>query len=182
MHRQATDTTCGIAAALQVASKHVPSVKKYADMNAAEAALQQERVHRIASRMGMPWPRSLGTSPWAMTSLLRRATGLKYRRYAWIPGIEDLALSALKRGEDVAFFTGGGTLKVKKPWCFADVIPRHVITASIRGNQIEIFEPAEGRYWTMEWSDFVARSRSCTRERAFGNWQRVLVAVIPEGM
>ena len=108
MHRQATDTTCGIAAALQVASKHVPSVKKYADMNAAEAALQQERVHRIASRMGMPWPRSLGTSPWAMTSLLSRATGLKYRRYAWIPGIEDLALSALKRGEDVAFFTGGG--------------------------------------------------------------------------
>lgn len=180
MHKQATDTSCGIAAALQVATKHNPHVAKYARLNAAEAAAEQARVHRIASHIGLPWPKALGTSTWALTSLLESATGCKYRSYAWFEGVEELALDALETGHDVAFYTGGGTLKLKPGLCRLDAIPRHVITASMQGRKLKIFEPSTGRYWTMTWDDFLTRSRSCEREPAFGNWQRVIVAVIPK--
>ncbi|MDO5034549.1 MAG: hypothetical protein Q4E01_04090 [Actinomycetaceae bacterium] len=179
MHKQASATSCGIAAALQVAAKHHPAVAKYAELTPHEAAAEQARVHRLASRITLPWPRMFGTSPWALAKLLGTATGLKYRSHVWSTSAQEKTLRALEAGHDVAFYTGGGTLKQASLQSL-DLIPRHVITASMRGGKLQIFEPSVGRIWTMSWSDFLKRSNTLEKEPAFGYWKRVLLAVVPE--
>ncbi|MDO5049578.1 MAG: hypothetical protein Q4D87_06830 [Actinomycetaceae bacterium] len=179
MHAQTTPYSCGIAVACHVAARNQEQVAKYRDLPPEAVEKVQARVHDIASHTGLYWPQKLGTSTWALQSLLESATGVKYRRYLWIKDMYPLARAALDSGKDVVFYTGGSTLKLRGKLCHLDQIPRHVVSATGRGNLIDIFEPSKGRTWTMTWQHFLDKSTSCDKEPAFGYWPRVIMVLIP---
>lgn len=180
MHAQTTPYSCGIAVACHVAANHREQVAKYRDLPPETVTEVQARVHDIASRTGIHWPKQWGTSTWALQSLPNSATGLKYRRYLWIKDMYPMARAALDAGHDVVFYTGGGTLNLPRKLCHLDQIPRHVVSARGRGNLIDIFEPSRGRKWTMTWKRFLEKSTSCAKEPEFGFWQRVIMVLIPD--
>ena len=77
--RQTSTVTCGIAALAAVAGRC--RFPQYLEATGSEVAAKQAHLHQIASRTGLPWPRFLGTSPWALAALAGRLTGHRYSIY-----------------------------------------------------------------------------------------------------
>ncbi|MDO5728251.1 MAG: hypothetical protein Q4P71_01335 [Actinomycetaceae bacterium] len=175
-----TDTSCGIAAALAIASRHRRGMQWYTDGDPARVRQAQERLHTLAAqRMGPRWPEKYGTAPWALIHMLNTATGLRYRPYLWNADTIDHVRSALDKGDDIALYTGGNTLPAR--FARFDIVSRHVVTLRAGTDTgVIVFDPASGQDHSMTWDEFVRVSRSKDRVPAFGNWRRVTLALIPE--
>ncbi|MFT3944534.1 MAG: hypothetical protein QM705_12050 [Ancrocorticia sp.] len=78
---QSSPVTCGIAALAAVAARY--QFPNYVLAPTPEVAAIQARLHRIAARTGLPWPRCLGTSPWALAALVGKLTGERYETRVW---------------------------------------------------------------------------------------------------
>lgn len=180
MHRQMTDTSCGIAAALAIASRHRDEMQWYSSGDATRARRAQERLHALASsRMGPHWPQKYGTAPWALVHMLNTATGRRYRPHLWDRETIHRVRESLDAGDDIALYTGGNTLPSRLTQF--DIVSRHVVTLRAgKGSGVIIFDPASGIDHSMAWDEFVRASRSKDRVPAFGNWRRVTLALIPE--
>ncbi len=188
--RQTDATTCGIAAVAAVAARarrlSVPRSMSggtgeeggaglYLDAGDDRIARVQRDLHRIAARTGIPWPQSLGTSPWALATLARRATGERYRILPWIgpwAGSTSRAVDlAVEAGLDAFAYSG------------SRLIPRHVV--AILGQESEesggetyaVFEPSSGAVLRVARSAFTAGDPQA--RAALGNWRRPLLAVVP---
>lgn len=75
----------------------------------------QKDAHRLAARTGFPWPRALGTSPWALAALASRATGIRYIVRPWTSTIAARVAMSNASGHDVFIYVG------------ERIIPRHVV-------------------------------------------------------
>ena len=165
-----------MAVAWLIASRHRPHLGWYPGADPAVASRVQTRMHRRAARLGMPWPRALGTSPWALARLLSAATGTPYRIHRWNRETFGLVRRAVQAGREVALYTGGGTVKGAK-W---DHLPRHVVAVlPAPSSQMEVAEPSSGKTYPMSWQQLWEASVAGRAHPAFGNWGRVILAVVP---
>lgn len=103
----------------------------------------------------LPWPRSLGTQPWALAQEMDRRAGRPGTRY----GVTAVRPSARARAfAQLASLTAGGEsvpLYVGNRWS-----PRHVVLV-LPGDdgprdRVRIYDPANGRCYPVTADDFVA--------------------------
>ncbi|MDC4233766.1 hypothetical protein M3T53_08630 [Actinomyces sp. B33] len=172
--RQVDATTCGIAALAVVAARSEAS-PDYLGAGPESIVRHQKALHVVASRVGMPWPRSLGTSPWALARLASAATGRRYRS-----AIGRRLRAAIDRGldhGDVFVYTGGG------PQWWSRWIPRHVVAVLADGPDprdgcYDVYEPSSGLIHRVDADGFLTGAAGGRAAR--GNWRRALLVLAPE--
>lgn len=129
------------------------------DRFAAEALVTHRRVTTRAAA-GVPWPRALGTPPWAVA----RALGPHHvTRLAWPdPGARfDQTLTAVRAGHPAALYVGNR-------WC-----PRHVVLAAAapEPGTLLVYEPATGRVLPVD------RLSVVERRMGLAGWDRLWFVV-----
>jgi hypothetical protein len=90
----------------------------------------------------VPWPRALGTPPWAVAHEMERIMGVAYswRLARWRrEAAYDRVLAGLRTGLPVPLYVGSGLL------------PRHVVLAVEEGEEgsIDVYNPARGDLTTI---------------------------------
>lgn len=117
-----------------------------------------------AGRLQLPWPRALGTPPWAVAHQLS-ASGVAYvSRPAVVrrAQVVESLLPALDRGRPVALFVGNALL------------PRHVVLAvGLDGDALRVYDPAAGAV------RLVPRAAFESGDLPFGRWKRPWFVVRP---
>ena len=197
---QTSPVTCGVSALAAVASRmRYPG---YATASRARSGQVQERLHRISARTGFPWPRRLGTSPWALARLAGGLTGNRFAVSLFRPTPRRDA--GKRRGSfdgpaelDTRAFAGSGVRALLRAIetdadCFLYVggtnrasgidrwIPRHVVTvlgSESDRERAQIFEPASGRVFAVPIEDLLVPSGRPRPE--FGNWCYIQLVVAP---
>ncbi|MFC5727707.1 MULTISPECIES: hypothetical protein [Nocardioides] len=135
--RQPDGTTCGAAVALAARVLLEPGFRP------TDPAAEIEHTHRLLTssfsprqRFQLPWPRALGTPPWALANTLAVLAG---ERVATVnarprPEVGYDVLRAQLASRPVAVYLGSRWL------------PRHVVLAvSAVDGGVEVFDPASGR-------------------------------------
>lgn len=132
---------------------------------------------RIAALVGahgglqVPWPRLLGTAPWAVAREMSALSGpgLPAVGYDVHPVLGDRSrivarmASVCTAGRPVPFYVGDR-------W-----IPRHVVLAiAAAPDGLRVYNPAGGRITTVRTSDFVASALP------FGRWRKPWFVVVPD--
>ena len=171
--RQTSPVTCGIAALAAVAGRC--RFPKYLALPPLEAATVQERLHIIASRTGLPWPRALGTSPWALAALAGSLTGRHYQIHPVLRDGKAALARAVETGSDCFLYVGGNA-KAWQRW-----VPRHVVAvlgAESTLTTIWIFEPSSGDVFEVPFASLFDRGRREPRPE-FGRWWTAMLAVAP---
>ena len=167
--RQPDRRSCGAACVVVATLVTDPGTPPPADFGAAVLATH----HRLtgardaAGRRQLPWPRALGTPPWAVARALGQITGLRYRarpaRWGRTAAYDVVLLSAAH---------GPVALYVGSRW-----LPRHVTlvlgVAEGPGEGLLCYDPASGRQVTVSRADF-ARSRL-----RLGGWRVPWLVVVP---
>ena len=136
--RQPDRRSCG--ASVVVAARMLAEPSYAASMTperfADEALVAHRRItaRDLGGRFQVPWPRALGTPPWAVAGELgpRHVT-----RLAW-PGVGagfDRVSASVRAGHLAAFYVGNR-------WC-----PRHVVlaVAAPEADRLLVYEPSSGR-------------------------------------
>lgn len=169
---QTNQFTCGIAA-LAACQARVDEasggiLSNYQTFTAEQVKAVQKELHRDASWTGIPWPRFLGTSPWALAKMASRRTGVKYRLRVWSAKTAQAAVLANAHGYDVFVYVGGR------------VVPRHVVLMLAgEGAQMRIFEPGSGQVLSVPrclgWQKWTGKKP----QKHWGWWTRPLLAVVP---
>lgn len=99
-------------------------------------------------RWRVPWPRTLGTSPWAAARELEFSTGVPHRWRLLDPRHLDAEFDRLFAAAD-----RGALLYVGSRW-----MPRHVVTVlGRRGDRLVVFDPATGHVNSFGRDKFVHR-------------------------
>lgn len=205
--RQVTERTCGPAVltmlaaagdpllALWLATGRLVAAERPAELadapddvlgrlRRAPAHARFAALHRVVHRratdravVGLPWPESLGTPPWAVARSAR-FMGVRFRHAVLddtAPAALETALgrvgAALDAGIPVPLFTGGDT---SRGWAAA--VPRHVVLAvGARDGGLDVWEPARGAVVHAD----AAVLRGGRGHPAFGGWQHLAWAVLP---
>jgi len=133
--RQPDRRTCGAAVLVMARMLGEPAyarwVREAADP-AARFADEAMRTHRRTNRaagLHLPWPRALGTQPWALARELpgrQRVTWVRDRPRAW-----ERTMAAAR---PVPWYVGNGLL------------PRHVVLVTGRDSEdrVRVYEPSSG--------------------------------------
>ena len=119
----------------------------------------------LAGRLQLPWPRALGTPPWAVARHLATLSGVPHttRLTRFGPGAEvDRVGAAVGAGHPVALYVGDRWL------------PRHVVLVVDAGRGAwQVYEPASGRVLD------VALTRVASHRLALAGWDRAWFVVLP---
>lgn len=212
--RQSTQTGCGPTALLMLAATGDPALATWLEtgelpaghrppevpadavdeadtarrLRAAQDHVQAAVTHRALGPL--PWPRSLGTPPWA-AARLARFPGVRYRSVAVDDSAPQAAHvlagvhAATMAGVPVPLYTGGDLRQG-----LAAAVPRHVVLAvpppadtPHRGRDaagarvLHLFDPATGVVRQVRAADLLARTEP---HRALGGWTHVCWALLPE--
>ena len=176
--RQPDQRTCGpssvVAARMLLDRSYAEAVQDGADGRFATDVLSTHRRATsaiVAGRLQVPWPRALGTPPWAVARELSALSGpdLPARSYTWHVALLrpqaafDRVLAGVDEGRPVALYVGNA-------WA-----PRHVVLAVARAgpDALWVYDPARGS--RVE----VARAVVESRELTFGRWDRLWFDVGP---
>lgn len=144
-HVQPDRCSCGAQVVVMAAAVHDPHLVDglFADPGALRAEVLV--AHRTLTRLWgpglqLPWPRRLGTPPWAVARALTRMSGVPHRVHATLPWrrarLFQRVLATTRGGRPVALYVGSGRL------------PRHVVLAVPgpgTGNEVLVHDPATGR-------------------------------------
>lgn len=197
--RQVDARTCGIAA-LAVVAARAGAAPTYLGASRVDQEEAQLRLHVLASRTGLPWPRALGTSPWALARLAHRATGEPWCVLPWERRSREALLRADARGRDAFLYVGGGPHALPSALVegagparplvsrLADLVPRHVVAVlasssapdgdeGARVRTVEVFEPSSGLLTGVPVD--ALEGTGPLPGIPFGNWPRPLIAVVP---
>lgn len=188
--RQVDETTCGAAVLAMLAMAGDPRLASVIarDPGPRFAALQR-RVHRASVRQaGVPWPRALGTAPWAAAALARFGDVRYTHRVVGGPGARAVlraAVEAAYRGVPVPLYTGGD---LRGGWQAA--VPRHVVLLAagaddeVRG-VVRVYEPSSATVHAVPARVLLAPNPDgrdlAARSAALGGWPHVVWAVLPVG-
>jgi hypothetical protein len=125
----------------------------------------------LAGRLQVPWPRALGTPPWAIARELSAASAARFpgTRYRWRVTLHDpaaafeRAAAATEAGRPVGLYVGNAWL------------PRHVVLAVARAGEdaLWVYDPARGARVQ------VTRAAMESRSLTFGRWNRLWFDVSP---
>jgi hypothetical protein len=138
-----------------------------ADRFGAETLAMHERVTRDRDARGraqMPWPKSLGTPPWAVARQMTATSGISYDTSVISPFNRRGALKDIRKA------TGDGhvvPLYVGNRWS-----PRHVVL--VLTDDLDVYEPAAGERERMTEDDFVKGKLD------LGGWEKPWVSVLPD--
>jgi hypothetical protein len=133
---------------------------------AAEVLALHRRV-TSASVSRLPWPRALGTPPWAVAAAMTGFAGVPYAS-TLVPWHDRARLFARLQhaGADRP-----------APFYVGDWIPRHVVLAvAPTADGVQVYNPARGTVGELLGADFVAG-----RLATFGRWVRPWFVVLPTG-
>ena len=140
-----------------------------ATMNPHAFASEVLTLHRrVTSAAGsrLPWPRALGTPPWAVASAMSDFAGVPYSSIA-VPLHDRAGLFARLK---MAVATRPAPLYV------GDWIPRHVVLAvSPTDDGVLVYNPARGTIGEMLATDFAAGKLT-----TFGRWVKPWFVVLPD--
>ncbi|WP_372727853.1 hypothetical protein [Nocardioides sp.] len=123
-----------------------------------------------SGRLQLPWPRALGTPPWAVARQLSATAGshLPPTRYSVTPigrrarDVFDRILEATESGRPVPLFVGNRLL------------PRHVVLAlGSASGRLRCYDPATGRVVPLDRTAFIER------RLGLSGWDRPWLAVLP---
>jgi len=122
----------------------------------------------FGGRAQLPWPRALGTPPWAVARAMTAYAGVPYRTriVRWGNRRDDFEalLAAVTAGHPCPLYVG-------------DRIPRHVVLAvSPTPQAVQVYNPAHGTFVALEQADFEAGALT-----TFGRWVRPWFVVAPRG-
>lgn len=143
-------------------------------------AILQRRAHArlVRGALGpLAWPARWGSPPWRMAAEARCA-GARYDG-AWVNDAsadEVASLAAQVRaavldGLPVPLYVGGDSARG-----LAAAVPRHVVLAVAGdGEGVAIYEPSSGALYR-----HVMTTASARRDPAYGNWNRIVWAVLPK--
>lgn len=165
--RQPDARSCGAASV--VAARLLTDPSFAATLRSPEAAgatvlATHQRLTGLRSPTGsaqLPWPRALGTPPWAVAAELATLTGRPYRqrvvRWSGDGGFDDLT------GHGPAVLYVGSRL-----------LPRHVVLVveAVGRDTLRVFDPAAGALRAMSREDFAAH-------RLPGRWRYRWFALHP---
>lgn len=134
--------SCGAAALVVARMLRDPSYAGTARCGFAHECLAMHRritsLSDVRGHLQMPWPRAMGTPPWAVAHQLAWTTGVDYRTHRVRPGrrvaLLAEALAAVARDLPVALYVGN------------DRLPRHVVLLVAAGDDDRpaAYEPASG--------------------------------------
>ncbi len=135
----------------------------------AEALATHRRVigsRPAAGALQLPWPRALGTPPWAVAHEMERMTGVRYswRLARWHrEKVYERMLAGLETGLPVPLYVGSGLL------------PRHVVLAleEEEAGAVDVYNPARGDLVT------VARKAFLDSALGLGSWDLPWFTVTP---
>jgi hypothetical protein len=140
-----------------------------ATMNPHAFASEVLTLHRqVTSVSGsrLPWPRALGTPPWAVAGAMTKFAGFPY------------SSTLVPFHDRVALFTRLQQAVATRPAPFyvGDRIPRHVVLAvSATDDGVLVYNPAHGTIDEMLGSDFAAGKLT-----TFGRWVKPWFVVLPD--
>ena len=182
--RQPDQRTCGpstlVAARMMLDRSYADALGAAQDDRfAADVLATHRRATRaidVAGRLQVPWPRALGTPPWAVARELSAVSGpgLPARRYGWHVALFrrgrafDRVAAAVDEGRPVGLYVGNA-------WS-----PRHVVLAVGRAetdapdqSALWVYDPARGAR--------VELTRAAVERRGlpFGRWGRLWFVVSP---
>ena len=117
-------------------------------------------------RAQLPWPRALGTPPWAVARAMSEFSGVRY----------DTTLVPFHDRGRLFDRLVGAVAERPAPFYVGDLIPRHVVLAvAPTDDGVQVYNPAHGTLVEMARADFVAG-----RLTTFGRWTRPWFVVLPE--
>ena len=202
---QTSSVTCGVTALAVVASR--TRFPGYAAVPGESVAEEQARLHGIASRTGVPWPRLLGTAPWALSKLAGEVTGDRYQTLLWTSSRtkksrqHQVSIRHRRRPSAVRSQRDGQPSNHAMDALLAAIqadkdsflyvggstrnrsqrwIPRHVVAvlgAESDAAVLSIFEPSSGRVFRVPTDSLIESSASPRSE--FGNWSYPQLAIVP---
>jgi hypothetical protein len=120
-----------------------------------------------AGRAQLPWPRALGTPPWAVARAMSAFSGTPYRTRVVRFSSRDAAFSAMTTA-----VTAGHPcpLYVGSTW-----LPRHVVLAvGPSADGVQVYNPGRGSIDELTPASFVGGELT-----VFGRWARPWFAVLP---
>lgn len=158
--KQPDQRSCGPSCAVVARMARDPAYAREAEARFGDEVLATHRrvtgVRGAAGALQVPWPRALGTPPWALANELG-ASGPPYRwRVARFgrAGAFRRVLAGVGSGEPVAVYVGSARL------------PRHVVLAlGEDGGVLEVYNPASGRVTPVTEEAFAGASLG------LGSWQ-----------
>ncbi|GAA3658843.1 hypothetical protein GCM10022237_18570 [Nocardioides ginsengisoli] len=134
--RQPDDRSCGAASVLAARAILTPWRPDDPEQDITEEHRLLTSPTSPRDRFQMPWPRALGTPPWAVANALRALTHRHLATVFTRPRAE-IGYEVLReqvRTRPVAVYVG------------SRLLPRHVVLAVREvGDGIEVFDPANGR-------------------------------------
>ncbi|GAA4829249.1 hypothetical protein GCM10023221_00560 [Luteimicrobium xylanilyticum] len=179
---QVDGTTCGAAVLVLLAADGDPAVAAWLDAGTGRFDALQRAVQRRTTRtalLGLPWPRALGTPPWAAARTARWGAVRYGHRVVDDTDPADLARvraavdAALARGILVPLYTGGDTAGG-----VGAAVPRHVVLALPGGPDGVhlVYEPGSGAVHAVPRAALWAAERPLD---ALGRWTHVVWALLP---
>lgn len=132
----------------------------------AHREVRRLRDPAVTGAAALPWPRLLGTPPWAVARRLTATSGRRWRSVPVLPWRRTTALAALRAtvgaGEPVPVFVG------------SRVLARHVVLAvGTTSDGLRAWDPATGRTTTVDDEAFTAA------RLGLGRWQVPWALVLP---
>ena len=119
-------------------------------------------------RAQLPWPRALGTPPWAVVRAMTEFSGIPYRNHIVRWG---------NRKDDFDALHAAVTAGHPCPLYVGDRIPRHVVLAvAPTAGGVDVYNPGRGTVDELERAAFEAGKLT-----TFGRWVTPWFAVLPKG-
>lgn len=168
--RQPDQRSCGAAtvvlARMAVDPAYAARVAGHFSDTVLEVHRRVTRPVTAAGRLQVPWPRALGTPPWAIAADLSATTGTSYRM-AWARTGRarsfERVCAAVASGAPVPMYVGSHWL------------PRHVVVAmSVRDDGLVVYDPAVGRRLLL------SRTQYAAYRLPVGRWTTPWFVVVPK--
>jgi hypothetical protein len=123
----------------------------------------------FAGQAQLPWPRALGTPPWAVARAMQSFSGVVYRsdlvRFGSRSSAFTSVVSAVTAGRPCPLYVGD-------TW-----LPRHVVLAvAASADGVQVYNPGRGTIDDLTRSSFLSGELTI-----FGSWNHLWFAVVPQG-
>jgi hypothetical protein len=136
---------------------------------------QQQAVHEAVTRRAIgpvPWPKALGSPPWALAAFLNRFTGLTGGMFGWVPVEVD---NPVLVGRCLAAVLRGVAAGVPVPVYIGRTVDRHVVLAvGARPDAVVVYDPAAGALVEVPLSDWAAG------QVGIAGWDHLESVVVPK--
>jgi hypothetical protein len=163
--QQSCGPSCLVVARMVLEPAYAEEVRPRFDAEVLATHRRAIGVRDAAGAAQVPWPRALGTPPWAVAREMSRITGA---RHAWRlarwgrEAAYDRVVTGVRAGHPVPVYVG------------SRLLPRHVVLAlEADADAVEVYDPARGTPRT------VARDAFERGEMSIGSWDQPWFVVGP---